>query len=62
MIIQSLSVDQKWEGAPFASMIRRHQSEDYDRNDDIFRIVIVLLSSSSEVKQVEYSSVVLQVC
>lgn len=61
MIIQSLSVDQKWEGAPFASMIRRHQTEYPDRNDSMLRVVIILLSSSSEVKQVEYSSIVLQV-
>ncbi|XP_057499975.1 uncharacterized protein LOC130784197 isoform X3 [Actinidia eriantha] len=58
--VQSLSIDQKWAGAPFAAMLRRHQSGYSNKNDDILHIVFVLLSSSSNVKQVKYSSVVLQ--
>ncbi|GFY93904.1 vacuolar protein sorting-associated protein, putative [Actinidia rufa] len=58
--MQSLSIDQKWAGAPFAAMLRRHQSGYSNKNDNILHIVFVLLSSSSNVKQVKYSSVVLQ--
>ena len=60
-LMQSLSIDQKWAGAPFAAMLRRHQSGYSNKNDNILHIVFVLLSSSSNVKQVKYSSVVLQV-
>ncbi|XP_052203810.1 uncharacterized protein LOC127809144 isoform X3 [Diospyros lotus] len=58
--VQSLSVDQKWEGAPFAAMLRRHQSYHGNSNDDMIHIVFVLLSSSSKVKQVQYSSVLVR--
>lgn len=57
--IQSLSVDEKWVGAPFATMLRRHRSEKSDANDYILRIKIILLPSSSRVKQVKHLSIVL---
>ncbi|XP_073288877.1 uncharacterized protein [Primulina huaijiensis] len=57
--IQSLSVDEKWVGAPFATMLRRHQSEKSDANDCILRIMIILRPSSSHVKQVKHLSIVL---
>ncbi|WOH10040.1 hypothetical protein DCAR_0729501 [Daucus carota subsp. sativus] len=58
--VQSLSVDEKWIGAPFASMIRRHHSQYSDADSSMLHIVFNLLSTSSEVKHVEYSSIVLQ--
>ncbi|CAK9151536.1 unnamed protein product [Ilex paraguariensis] len=58
--VQSLSVDQKWIGAPFAAMLRRRQSDYRDTNDDVLHFVLILLQSSSNVKQVKYSSIVLQ--
>ncbi|KAJ0963386.1 hypothetical protein J5N97_028508 [Dioscorea zingiberensis] len=57
--VQVISVDEKWQGAPFASMIRGSQSVP-SLNGDILRIIFVLLSSESGVKQVKYSSIVLQ--
>lgn len=59
--MQLLSIDQKWVGAPFAAMLRRHQSDYSYTNDDTLRVVVVLLPSNSNVKQVKYSSLVLQV-
>ncbi|XP_057976276.1 uncharacterized protein LOC131163647 isoform X2 [Malania oleifera] len=56
--IQSLTVDQKWVGAPFAAVLRRPQM--HSDTNDILQIVFVLLSTSSNVKQVKYSSVLLQ--
>ncbi|XP_055802836.1 uncharacterized protein LOC129872026 isoform X2 [Solanum dulcamara] len=58
--IQSLSVEPKWAGAPFASMLRRHQIENVDTNDRVLRVGLVLASSSSSVKHVQHLSIVLQ--
>ncbi|KAG9153260.1 hypothetical protein Leryth_020854 [Lithospermum erythrorhizon] len=58
--VESLSVDQKWIGAPFASMLRKHQSESNDTNANILHISVILLRPSSTVKQVKFLSIVLQ--
>ncbi|KAI5581654.1 hypothetical protein BDE02_07G032300 [Populus trichocarpa] len=58
--VQSLNVDQKWLGSPFAAMLRRHQSDYSDSNASVLEFVLVLLSTSSNVRQVEYSSMILQ--
>lgn len=60
-ILQALNVDHKWEGAPFAAMLRQHQSSSSDTNDCLFKCVFVLVSSGSSVTQVKHSSIVLQV-
>ncbi|KAL0350601.1 UNVERIFIED_CONTAM: hypothetical protein Sradi_4209300 [Sesamum radiatum] len=57
---QSLSVDEKWIGAPFAAMLRRHQSEKSDANEYVLHVAIVLLPMSYSVKQMKYLSIVLQ--
>ncbi|KAF9678408.1 hypothetical protein SADUNF_Sadunf07G0031900 [Salix dunnii] len=58
--VQSLNVDQKWLGSPFAAMLRRHQSDFSDSNASVLEFVCVLLSTNSNVRQLEYSSMVLQ--
>ncbi|ERN17671.1 hypothetical protein AMTR_s00059p00194330 [Amborella trichopoda] len=58
--IQSLNVDEKWQGAPFAAMLRRNQQEGIDMNDHILMIEFVLYSPDSGIKQVKYSSFILQ--
>ncbi|KAK9053203.1 hypothetical protein SSX86_029835 [Deinandra increscens subsp. villosa] len=58
--VQSMSVDQKWVGAPFAAMLRRHQSGFSDTCESMLRVVLILLPSSSNIRQVKYSSIVLQ--
>ncbi|OMO56804.1 hypothetical protein CCACVL1_26268 [Corchorus capsularis] len=58
--VQSLNVDVKWAGAPFASMLRGHQLDYSDASDSILKIVFVLLSAGSDVIQVQYSSIILQ--
>ncbi|XP_059458026.1 uncharacterized protein LOC132187653 isoform X3 [Corylus avellana] len=57
--LQSLNLEEKWEGAPFAAMLRGHQLDSSDTND-LLKIVFVQLSASSNVIQVKYSSIVLQ--
>eukprot|EP00268_Persea_americana_P036760 TRINITY_DN3627_c0_g1_i4.p1 TRINITY_DN3627_c0_g1~~TRINITY_DN3627_c0_g1_i4.p1 ORF type:complete len:507 (+),score=82.61 TRINITY_DN3627_c0_g1_i4:854-2374(+) len=58
--MQTLNVDEKWQGAPFAAMLRRNRLEDNDLNDSILHVVFILPSTKSNVKQVKYSSIVLQ--
>lgn len=48
-------------GAPFAAMLRQHQSDSSDANDCLLKCVFVLVSSGSSVIQVKHSSIVLQV-
>lgn len=59
--IQALNVDHKWAGAPFAAMLRQHQSDSSDGNGCLFKCVFVLASSGSSVTQVKHASIVLQV-
>lgn len=59
--MQSLSVDEKWAGAPFSAMLRRHQLEKSDTNECVLHIGLVLLPTSYNVRQVKYLSIVLQV-
>ncbi|XP_068653783.1 uncharacterized protein [Aristolochia californica] len=58
--VQSLIVDEKWQGAPFAAMIRRHQLDYDDMNEHILHITFNLHPTKSKVKQVTYASIVLQ--
>ncbi|KAJ4843711.1 hypothetical protein Tsubulata_024557 [Turnera subulata] len=58
--VQSINVDLKWKGSPFAAMLRRHQQGFSDSDAPILRIACVLLSTSSSVRQVEYASIILQ--
>ncbi|XP_024036479.1 uncharacterized protein LOC18037025 isoform X3 [Citrus clementina] len=58
--VQSLNVEHKRLGAPFAAMLRRHQLGYSESNDCVLKIVCILLSNSSNVKQVKYSSIILQ--
>ncbi|EFH54003.1 hypothetical protein ARALYDRAFT_485391 [Arabidopsis lyrata subsp. lyrata] len=60
LCIEALNVDHKWAGAPFAAMLRQHQSSSSDANDCLFKCVFVLVSSGSSVTQVKHSSIVLQ--
>ncbi|KAL0876286.1 hypothetical protein Bca101_025991 [Brassica carinata] len=58
--VEALNVDHKWAGAPFAAMLRQHQSDSSDGNGCLFKCVVVLASSSSSVTQFKHASIVLQ--
>ncbi|XP_047160348.1 putative vacuolar protein sorting-associated protein 13C isoform X2 [Vigna umbellata] len=58
--LQYMNLELKWNGAPFASMLRRHQLDYSDSNDSVLKIVFVVLTSYSNVKQFRYSSIFLQ--
>ncbi|XP_020537290.1 uncharacterized protein LOC105639629 isoform X2 [Jatropha curcas] len=58
--LQSLNIDQKWTGAPFAAVLRRHQLDSIDSNVPVLKVVFILLSNNSNVRQVKYLSIILQ--
>ncbi|KAJ6838055.1 uncharacterized protein M6B38_321965 [Iris pallida] len=58
--VQSINVDEKWQGAQFASMVRRNQIHEAGPDENILHITFILQSTSSSVKQVKYSSIILQ--
>lgn len=58
--VQSADMEPKWSGAPFAAILRRHHAGYDDTDDCMLKFVLVLSSSTSNVKQVRYSSIVLQ--
>lgn len=58
--VQTLSIDEKWAGAPFAAMLRRHLTSSCATDDDILFIVFVLYPTSSDVREVKYSCIVIQ--
>ncbi|KAK8964258.1 hypothetical protein KSP40_PGU006437 [Platanthera guangdongensis] len=57
---QSFTVDEKWQGAPFASMIRRSQLHGSGINMNILQLVFNLQNANSKIKQVKYSSIIIQ--
>ncbi|CAI9110059.1 OLC1v1010021C1 [Oldenlandia corymbosa var. corymbosa] len=58
--VKSLTVEEKRVGAPFAAMLRKHQSHANDTNDCMLQVVLVLLSSGSAVTHIKYLSIILQ--
>ncbi|XP_020592122.1 uncharacterized protein LOC110032732 isoform X2 [Phalaenopsis equestris] len=58
--VQSFSVDEKWHGAPFASMVRRSQLHDSGMNMNILQITFNLQLTNSKVKQVKFFSIIIQ--
>ncbi|XP_071913295.1 uncharacterized protein [Coffea arabica] len=60
MMVQSITVDQMRVGAPFAAVLRKHQSQYNDMNSSMLQVVLLVLPSSSGVTYVKYLSIVLQ--
>ncbi|XP_062202518.1 uncharacterized protein LOC133904893 isoform X2 [Phragmites australis] len=58
--IHSVNVDEKWEGASFGSILRRNKPQDASLDESILRIIFVLNSTNSSVKQIQYCSIILQ--
>ncbi|XP_044379606.1 uncharacterized protein [Triticum aestivum] len=58
--VYSVNVDEKWDGASFGSVLRMNKLQGDALNENILRIVCVLNSSNSSVKQVHYCSIILQ--
>ena len=60
-LIQTINVDNKWQGAPFASMIRRSQLQDSTFNKDMLHFVCIFRSSNPKLKEIKRLSLLLQV-
>ncbi|KAL9265650.1 Intermembrane lipid transfer protein VPS13-like protein [Drosera capensis] len=58
--VQSINIDQKRVGAPFGAMFRKHKQSDSSMDGSILIIVFVLDSTSTSVKKVKRSSILLQ--
>ncbi|KAL9253019.1 Intermembrane lipid transfer protein VPS13-like protein [Drosera capensis] len=58
--VQTINIDQKRAGAPFGAMFRRQKQSDSSMDDSILVIVFVLDSTSTSVKKVKRSSILLQ--
>ncbi|KAL6847035.1 hypothetical protein ACP4OV_022888 [Aristida adscensionis] len=59
--VHSVNVDEKWEGASFGSILRRNKLQDAALDESILRVIFVLNSTYSSVKQIQYCSIILQV-
>ncbi|CAM0949165.1 unnamed protein product [Alopecurus aequalis] len=58
--IYSVNVDEKWDGASFGSILRMYKLQGDALSESILRLVFVLNSTNSSVKQVHYCSIILQ--
>jgi hypothetical protein len=59
--LQSLNVDEKWEGASIGTILRRNKLQDATLDENILRMIFVLNSTDSSVKQIQYCAIILQV-
>ncbi|XP_021758394.1 uncharacterized protein LOC110723347 isoform X1 [Chenopodium quinoa] len=58
--VQSMHLDEKWVGAPFAAMLRRHLTSNNVTDDPVLFIAFVLFPTTSSIRDVKYSSIILQ--
>ncbi|ONM01743.1 hypothetical protein ZEAMMB73_Zm00001d030935 [Zea mays] len=58
--IHSLNVDEKWEGASIGTILRRNKLQDATLDENILRMIFVLNSTDSSVKQIQYCAIILQ--
>ncbi|KAI3986024.1 hypothetical protein MKX01_039106 [Papaver californicum] len=58
--LQSLDVEEKWAGAPYAAMLRRDHLNYLEAKGNILHISFTLVPTNSNVKQVNYASIILQ--
>lgn len=61
LLLQSINAEERWNGASFGSILRRSRDYDASSNENILSISLVLSSTKSKIKQVEYLSLLLQV-
>lgn len=56
-----MHLDEKWVGAPFAAMLRRHLTSNSVTDEPILFVAFVLFPTTSSIRHVRYSSIILQV-
>ncbi|XP_056697041.1 uncharacterized protein [Spinacia oleracea] len=58
--VLSMHLDEKWVGAPFAAMLRRHLTSNSVTDEPILFVAFVLFPTTSSIRHVRYSSIILQ--
>lgn len=58
--VQMLGVEEKWEGAPFAAMLRFQGQDYFERNEPVLHMFLIVSNHTSNPNQVKYASVALQ--
>lgn len=58
--VETLSVDEKWQGAPFAAMLRVHSQDRFKRGETVLHMAAVVSKHASNPNLVKYSSILLQ--
>lgn len=58
--VETLGAEEKWQGAPFAVMLRVRGQDYFERNEPVLHMFVIVSNHTSNPNQVKYSSVVLQ--
>ncbi|KAH7331713.1 hypothetical protein KP509_20G047600 [Ceratopteris richardii] len=58
--VETLSVDERWEGAPFSAMLRVHTEDRFKRGETVLQMATVISNLSSDPVHVNYTSILLQ--
>lgn len=58
--VQTLSIDEKWQGAPFGAMLRVHSEDRFEKDEIVLHMAAVLSKHLSNPNHVKYLSVLLQ--
>ncbi|KAH9301469.1 hypothetical protein KI387_013052, partial [Taxus chinensis] len=58
--VMTLEVDEKWQGAPFAAMLRVHGKESSDRNEAMLHMFAIVSNHASNPNHVKYSTILLK--
>ncbi|XP_059063303.1 uncharacterized protein LOC131071412 isoform X3 [Cryptomeria japonica] len=57
--VKTLEVDERWQGAPFAAMLRMHEQDNSDRDEAALHMSAIIYNGASNPYQVKYLSILL---
>ncbi|KAI5064102.1 hypothetical protein GOP47_0020772 [Adiantum capillus-veneris] len=60
MKVETLSVDERWEGAPFSAMMRVHSEDRFKKGETVLHMAAIISNQASNPIHVKYSSILLQ--
>ncbi|MCO5611969.1 hypothetical protein L7F22_066229 [Adiantum nelumboides] len=58
--VETLSVDERWEGAPFSAMLRVHSEDRFKKGETVLHMAAIISNQASNPIHVKYASVLLQ--
>ena len=47
ILLQNLSVDEKWKGAPFAAMVRVHNADRFDIGETVLHMAVIISNDTT---------------